>query len=659
MNPLSDPSDPSDRSYPPFDMGDFLLDLRKAEERRLNQAAAFLRFYPDMRVEVFEHPGFALSLTSADDPKLWGPYAPPDGSLLAALCGRIALDQKQWDEAAKVEGPGGLACKFIYKTYLQLGLGGIEGLSGNFVVVLYDRSARKLFVVTDRWGLLPAFRFDRGGRHRVYCSHPDALADAVGESRNWDPTSFAELILTGRLSAPYTYYQRIRALPVASTVSISLGGDAEPPHPGPLPWDGRGEAIGGDADCDTRGRVCSPRSDGGEPVEETRRYFQFDAQPQPEDKLDELAEQFAAAFKQAAAKRTLPLLGQSAVGLSGGLDSRTVLCACPNRQDVLAFSFYDEETPEFRIARSIADEAGVKFIPLKRTFDYYADHAALGVKISAGMGCIASNHFLGFRRQLQDLGINNLLTGCYCDYLFKGLALNKRVNRLTTRERLGRYDFSYYAAHFRSDTESGAAVRQRLEELFPSDLRRYDSTRAVLGVEQRRLFPLCYEEDNAERTIPQRTMGWYVPIADNELMEVHLKMSCAMKLNRRLFGRMVERVCGEKISELPDANTGAPVNASRFRQALSGHLRRLEEVYRKLLSSNSATGSWVNWAFYINHSKKVRALWESANADAEVVFRQVLGKDEFSKDIATYRGRRLGIFLQLLTLKLWFDQRGQ
>jgi len=70
--------------------------------------------------------------------------------------------------------------------------------------------------------------------------------------------------------------------------------------------------------------------------------------------LDELAEQFAAAFKQAAAKRTLPLLGQSAVGLSGGLDSRTVLCACLNRQDVLAFSLYDEETPEFRIARSIA-----------------------------------------------------------------------------------------------------------------------------------------------------------------------------------------------------------------------------------------------------------------------------------------------------------------
>ena len=65
-------------------MGDFLLDLRMAEERRLIQAAAYLKFYPDMRVEVFEHPGFALLLTSADDPKLWGSYAPPDGSLLVA-----------------------------------------------------------------------------------------------------------------------------------------------------------------------------------------------------------------------------------------------------------------------------------------------------------------------------------------------------------------------------------------------------------------------------------------------------------------------------------------------------------------------------------------------------------------------------------------------
>jgi asparagine synthase (glutamine-hydrolysing) len=373
--------------------------------------------------------------------------------------------------------------------------------------------------------------------------------------------------------------------------------------------------------------------------------------------LEEFSERFAAAFQNAVAKRTLAVLGRSAVALSGGLDSRTVLCAAPNRQQVVAFSCYDEENREFRIAKSIASKAGVEFIPLKRSFDYYGDHALLGTRISAGMGCIASNHFLGIRKELKSLGIENLLTGCYCDYLFKGLAVNKRLNRWTTRESLGRFDVSYYSAHFASNTALAVAARQRLEELFPPELRRYDTESAVLSVEQRRMFPLCYEEDNAERTIPQRVMGWYVPVADNGLMEIILSMSCPMKMNRRLFARMVEKVCGENICRIPDANTGAPVNASPFREAFHSHLGRVEAFYRKVVPSNATTGSWLNWSYYARQSRAIQSLWSSPSSDVLEIFRLVLGKDGFKSEIAAYEGRRIYLFLQLFTLKLWFDQR--
>jgi asparagine synthase (glutamine-hydrolysing) len=603
-------------------MGDFLLDLRASEERAPGKAAEFLKFYPDMRVDRLEYPEFTLLVSSADNAQTWGPYSAPDGSLFAALCGRIALDQIQWDEAAKMEGPGGLASKFICKSYVQGGVAAIEGLSGNFVILLFDRLALKLFVVTDRWGLFPAFKLHAGAARLVYASHPDALADAVGESRNWDLTSFAEFILTGKLSAPFTYYRNIKALPVASTTTLSF----------------------------TRSR---------EVAEQTRQYFQFEFRPHPERKLDELAEQFAAAFRKAVAKRTLPVLGRSAVALSGGLDSRTVLCSAPNRQALTTFTCYDVENREFRIAQSIAREAGVEFVPLKRGFDYYGDQAASGVRISAGMGCIASNHFLGFRDKLRELGADNLLTGCYCDYLFKGLALNKRVNKWTTTESLDSFDFSYYFGHFNSNTNLGAAVRRRLEDIFPSELHRYDSESAVLAVERRRMFPLCYEEDNAERTIPQRTMGWYVPIAENDLMEIILNMSCSMKLNRRLFARMVEKVCGGTLSHIPDANTGAPVNASALREALHVHLGRVEALYRKLLPSNATGGSWLNWNFYANQSRVIQDLWSSPCPAAREVFEMVLGKDGFQPDIRAYEGRRIYLFLQLFTLKLWFDQRPQ
>jgi asparagine synthase (glutamine-hydrolysing) len=281
----------------------------------------------------------------------------------------------------------------------------------------------------------------------------------------------------------------------------------------------------------------------------------------------------------------------------------------------------------------------------------------LGVRISAGMGCIASNHFLGFRTQLRELGVQNLLTGCYCDYLFKGLALNKRINPWTTRERLNGFDFSYYFGHFHSATDLGAQVRQRLEGIFPAELRRYDTEPLVQAVEQRRMFPLAYEEDNAERTIPQRVMGWYVPIADNDLMDVLQNMSCAMKLNRRLFAKTVGRICGDTISSIPDANTGVPVSASLLREASSAHLRRAGRLLGKLKPSNATSSSWLNWGYYARHSSVIQSLWAAPTPDALDIFRQVLGNDAFSLDTSAYEGRRLGLFMQLFTLKLWFDQR--
>src|ERR1019366_2153402 len=104
----------------------------------------------------------------------------------------VALDQRQWHSASQIAGQGGLACKFISRAYLASGIAGLESLSGNFVIALFDRPARKLFLVTDRWGLLPAFRCDTGG-HLLYGSHPDAIADLAGETRNRSEEHTSEL----------------------------------------------------------------------------------------------------------------------------------------------------------------------------------------------------------------------------------------------------------------------------------------------------------------------------------------------------------------------------------------------------------------------------------------------------------------------------------
>jgi len=600
-------------------MGDFLLDLQPPKQRSLQKAVSLLKFYPDMHVEVFEDSVLGMVSTSSDSQELWGSFVSSDNTVRIWLTGRIAIDVKEWEQAKRVPGSGGLACRAIWKRFTEQGIRGVESLSGNFVIVIYEIAKRRVQLITDRWGLMPAFRFQQGTT-QGYSSHPDALADAVGESRNWDLTSFAEFVLTARLTAPHCYYAKIRSIPMATTTTLDFG-------------------------------------ESGAAAESVRPYFKLEARPEPDQRVDALAEEFAHAFRVAVSRRTLPMLGRSVIGLSGGLDSRTILCASEHRDSVLAFSCFDTHNNEFQIAQSIAKEVGVEFMPFQREMDYYGDSAAMGAKISGGMGCIASNHFLGFRDRLRELGVQNLLTGCYCDYIFKGLALNKSQNPLTTKESLAPFGLAYYAGHFPSDTSWGQKVQERLGTLFPEELRRYDTTDRIFEVERRRMFPLSYEEDNAERVIPQRTMGWYVPIGDNGMMDVYLKMSCNMRLDRKLFGRMVQRVCGERVSGIEDANTGVPVSASLWREALSSHWRKVGRLMKKIRPTQATSGSWLNWSYYASHSPKVRALWERPNPDAFEVFREILGKDRFSMDISAYRGSEVYIFLQLFTLKLWFDSR--
>jgi asparagine synthase (glutamine-hydrolysing) len=600
-------------------MGDFLIDFRACSQRQMDQAAEFLRFFDDMRVERVDRNEFALVLTSPDRPDLWASCQSADGNLFVAFSGRIALEEKEWSEAEQVKARGGLAARAILKRYQCGGPSHVADLSGHFVILIFDQREKRFFIITDRWGVAPAFRYDAAG-HLMFSSHPDALADAAGETQNWDLTSLAEFILTSKLSFPFTYYRQIQSLPVASITTVLLDG-------------------------------ALPR------IESTRPYFDFQFDPQPVERFETLAEELAQGLRTAMARRTTPRLGRTALALSGGLDSRTLLCAAPKPENLVTFCCHDEENDEFLTARALARTAGTEFLPMRRSPDFYADHAALGVKISAGMGCIASNHFLGFRDQLKNIGADNLITGCYCDYIFKGLAFNKRLNRWTTVESVGGFDFSYYAAHRRSETPLGRAVRQRLEDQFPEDGRRFDSESAIADVEHRRLFPLSYEEDNAARSIPQRVMGWYVPVAENDLMTTRLKMSSAMKLNRRLFASAVERVCGPAVSRIPDANTGTRVNAPLALEAVCHHARRAGRLLRKLRPAAATNGSWLNWSYYVAHSAKLQALWNTPNPVADDIFEQVLGRENYQKDIRSWSGHQLWLFLQLFTVKLWLDQR--
>jgi asparagine synthase (glutamine-hydrolysing) len=604
-------------------MSDFLLDLRDAAARTNGaaRAASLFKFCDDTRVQILERKPFSLVLARVDDSLLWGPFecSSGDGNLLVALAGRIALDEPQWEAARRIPGDGGLACKAICEMYVNGGIEALANLNGNFVALIYDETKSAFHIVTDRCGMQLVYA-STSKEPLVFASHPDVLASVLGESHDLDKVSLAEFLMTSRFSFPFNYYRNIQALDTGSIYSLNVANG----HPG---------------------------------YSSKKQYFRFDFKTDSRATQDDLAGELALAFKKSVQRRTLPLFGRTGVGLSGGLDSRAILSSVRPDAELRAFSLFDKENLEFRTARAIANACNVELIPIKRDFDYYGNSAELGVKVSGGSGCVSCNHFSGVRNHLNEFGLTNLLTGCYCDYLLKGLPLN-RIGKFSGREDLALFQFEFYDSYHWLSTPYRDQVVARLSAQFPESSKKELTDQDWLEIERKRIFPLAYEQDLAQRTIPQRLMPWYVPIVDNDVINVYLKIPARAKLNASLFKRMVSSLCPRNVRDIPDSNTGAAIDSSTFGYALhhclSAARNRFNEAFRRSIATS---GSWPNWRHYVGHSKVIASLWERPNKIARELFQEILGEDPWRKSLVEHADSDVALFQRLLTQKLWLDQR--
>lgn len=599
-------------------MGDFLLDLRAVPQRNLARVAESLRFMEHSRAEIFSTPEFGLVVTYTEDPSLWAPFLGSDGTLVA-VAGRVALEEHEWAQGESVPGKGGLAAKAILQKFRKHGVAALNRLSGNAAVLLFDPSARELHVVADCVGVFPIYEWD-GNPNLILGSHPDVVAEAAGELDNLDETSLAEFAFSSTVSPPFTYYRRVRFAEQSSRTTFR--------------W-----------------------PDAGVPVMHREPIISLAFHGDSSASEEDLAEQLASAFRSAIRRRTLKRLGTTAVALSGGLDSRVILSCIDDRQSAFAFTCYDEPNRELNTAANIAKAAGVRFGAWQRPFDYYGDNASLGVRISGGMGSFANNHFLGIVPRLRAEGAQNLLTGCYCDYLFKGLPLNRKRHWLTGQESLAPFRHQFYFSHKIPDSTFAPAVRARWESRIPVGLQDQTSAEKVFQIEARRTFPLCYEGDNQQRVVPQRVTGWFLPMADQEIVDVYQRIPYTQKLNRSIFLKMVRILCDPAISAIADANTGAKPGAGILWEVLSEQRLRITRKLRRFRPSIGTDGSWPDWWYYVGKSKKLAELWERPNPAAMDLLRRIVGSQNVRPTVADYLGHDVFLLVSLLTIKLWMDRR--
>ncbi|GIU78030.1 MAG: hypothetical protein KatS3mg005_1268 [Bryobacteraceae bacterium] len=192
-------------------------------------------------------------------------------------------------------------------------------LCGHCAAVYRDDETGKVQIWTNLAGSLHIYRQNGAGRGAVGTRFRD-LARRSEKKLDWE--GLAGFFGLGFFPGDRTFYQDIRILRPASVYE----------------FDGQGRKV------------------------REERYWQWFHKPDERRSEAETIEQFGEVLREVLADQTRE--GRVALPLSGGLDSRTVAACLPDGAKPFSYGYgYTPDSIEIRIARQVAEAAGLRFRP--------------------------------------------------------------------------------------------------------------------------------------------------------------------------------------------------------------------------------------------------------------------------------------------------------
>jgi asparagine synthase (glutamine-hydrolysing) len=328
---------------------------------------------------------------------------------------------------------------------------------------------------------------------------------------------------------------------------------------------------------------------------------------------------------------------------------------------------YDEPNEELYGARRLAAAAGATHIGFERAQDYYIANAAEAVRISGGMWSVESAHYGGLLPTLSAAAPGVVLTGCYADYLLKGIAYDRRHRTLFGRalplHDWGPFDYQWHHAHIRLAAAWDEKVEQRLATRFAGLLSGGIEEASLL--EYRRLAPVVREPDASGRLFLRRTTPVDFFTSDNDVLEMFGSISPEEKRDAVPFGMAVDRICGKSARAILNNNYGAPVGAQEFQRAMtflrSSLLRKITrkgsgQPYDRNPRSVATVGSWPCISRVIELSAQLRQ-WRAdlPKVQEELLF-DMTGPERRAWTISDWAHREPTLLMRLFTASLWLTQ---
>jgi asparagine synthase (glutamine-hydrolysing) len=459
-----------------------------------------------------------------------------DRSLLAVMEGEV-YDYDHQRRALEASGHrfhGDSHAELLLHGYEHAGQAFFRGLHATFVAALWDRGARRLVLVNDRFGMKPLYYARLSGR-LVFASEIKALLVDPGVSRGSNPRGVAQFFTYGQLLGQDTLLEGVRLVPAATCLTYETG-------------------------------------NGGARLD---RYWRL----QPDTARATAAEhlgRIADAFEGAVARRTR---GNERLGLSlsGGLDARTILAVIDPGRPVTAVSLGIEGSLDLRSAAEMARLARRPFHPyvLNTAFlSRFEEHLRHMVHLTDGQylsQCIIMPTLPLYR----ELGIEVLLRGHAGELMHMTKAYNFSFDReaLELRDAAGLEAWLFrhlrtYMLDGTGDDLFAPPYRGQLDALARESLRECLSESEGVGQPQQRIAQLFLaQRSRRETALSLAKLGSVVetrlPYLDNDLIDALMAAPPDLKLGEAIQAHILRRNMPAFLAVV-NANTGARVGAGRL-----------------------------------------------------------------------------------------------
>lgn len=535
----------------------------------------------------------------------WNDYFDDNSKRHFFLLGRPTIEKDEWEN---FDNKPSFITRIIAKKFSEKSIEDFCSiLNGGFTVVIADYVNKKLIIVRDKLGVYPVYftKLDDLEDFQV-STHQDILAEYL-DNNILDDTSIAEFLSQGYVMHPNTYYTKIKSMDNASYII-----------------------------CDFVKKNIIYKS-----------YFDFVFNENTNYKI--VLNNLVAALKKSVERRTVSHYKKTGVLLSGGGDSRMIVCNASS--DVEGYTVYDTLNKEIRTAKEIASLLGIKHHLIKRDPNCNKNALKLAPKYTAGMAIGSSGTFLNLvgHKSIED--VDNILTGDYADWLLKDIAFNTKKRTVLGKKipinKFSSFEYNFYGPNIKFNKLLDKILKRRIFN-YPDNIKNN-----LNKLQFRRILPLSNEFTCDSRLTLQRTLPWDSVFVDNDVLKVVLEMPSSFKLNGRIYNDALGILC-EKVKKIPHANTGVKIgtdiNISTIIQLFSIMKKKF---FKDDINTLYGEDSWGDAKQFILSDKNLQSEFYLIPEELKILINSLLGVDIFSYTIDEILDVDYHLFNNIMTIYYW------